>query len=105
VSVAAGLRAQASALRAQAQVLDELAQATDDAGAAPETSAEHLLDRRGLARALGCCVDVIDRLRREGAPELTLGDSPRFQLAEVLTWLRERRTGTGKLARVAGGRS
>lgn len=49
-----------------------------------------LLDRRGLARALGCSPDQVDRLRREGCPELRLGDVPRFELPAVLAWLRSR---------------
>jgi hypothetical protein len=49
-----------------------------------------LLDRRGLAAALGVGVDTVDRLRREGAPELTIGDAPRFELDRVLEWVRGR---------------
>lgn len=49
-----------------------------------------LLDRRGLAHALAVGVDTIDRLRREGCPELTVGDAPRFELEAVLAWLRGR---------------
>jgi hypothetical protein len=49
-----------------------------------------LLDRRGLAAALGVGVDTVDRLRREGCPELTVGDAPRFELAAVLEWIRSR---------------
>lgn len=49
-----------------------------------------LLDRQGLARALGVGVDTIDRLRREGAPVLRVGDVPRFELPAVLAWLRSR---------------
>jgi hypothetical protein len=54
-------------------------------------AAPALLDRRGIAAALGIGVDTVDRLRREGCPELTVGDAPRFELAAVLAWLRERR--------------
>jgi hypothetical protein len=49
-----------------------------------------LLDRAGLARALGVSAPTVDRMRAEGAPELRVGDSPRFELAAVLAWLRER---------------
>lgn len=65
---------------AVADVLAELAPA----------DAPALLDRRGLARALGCSPDQVDRLRREGCPELRLGDVPRFELPAVLAWLRSR---------------
>jgi hypothetical protein len=53
-------------------------------------AAPALLDRRGIADALGCGVDTIDRLRDEGLPELRVGDSPRFELAAALEWLRGR---------------
>lgn len=49
-----------------------------------------LLDRRGLAAALGCGLDTIDKLRREGLPTLVVGEAPRFELAAVLSWLRSR---------------
>jgi hypothetical protein len=32
----------------------------------------------------------VDRLRAEGMPELRVGDAPRFELAAVLAWLKER---------------
>jgi hypothetical protein len=50
-----------------------------------------LLDRQALARMLGCSSKHVDRLRREGMPEVPLGDVPRFELAEVLRWCRSRR--------------
>lgn len=56
----------------------------------PEKAAFCILDRRGLAAQLRCCVDVVDRLRTEGMPELRVGDAPRFELDRVLAWLRER---------------
>lgn len=49
-----------------------------------------MLDRRGLAHALAVGVDTVDRLRRDGCPELTVGDSPRFELEQVIAWLRGR---------------
>lgn len=49
-----------------------------------------LFDRRELAQQLGCGVDLIDRLRREGMPEIRLGDAPRFEIENVLSWLRSR---------------
>jgi hypothetical protein len=49
-----------------------------------------VLDRRGLADALGCGVDTVDRLRAEGLPELRVGDSPRFEIEAALEWLRRR---------------
>jgi len=77
--------------------VDQLRELVRDAVA--EAIAEHvaepaprLVDRRGLAQALGCCVDTVDRLRREGAPELTVGDAPRFEIDRVLEWIRTRST-------------
>lgn len=53
-------------------------------------TAPALLTRKALASALSCSEKHIDRLRREGLPELRVGDSPRFELVEVLRWLRAR---------------
>jgi hypothetical protein len=52
-----------------------------------------LLDRRGLGRALGCCCDTVDKLRREGMPEVRVGDVPRFHLDDVIAWLKTRKRG------------
>jgi hypothetical protein len=64
-----------------------------------------LLDRRGLASMLGCCVDVVDRLRSEGLPELHVGDSPRFEPDAVLAWLREREATRSASGETDGGSS
>jgi hypothetical protein len=61
-----------------------------------------LLTRGGLAQALSCSEKHIDRLRHEGMPELRVGDSPRFEIAEVLRWLRARSETPG--LRIVGGR-
>lgn len=55
-----------------------------------QQSAPALHDRQSLARELRCGVDTIDKLRREGMPELRVGDAPRFELTRVLEWLRGR---------------
>lgn len=49
-----------------------------------------LLTRQQIAQALGCGVSTIEKLRTEGCPVVRLGDSPRFELARVLEWLRQR---------------
>lgn len=49
-----------------------------------------LLDREGLAQALGCSTGQVDKLRRQGLPVVWLGASPRFELPAVLAWLRTR---------------
>lgn len=51
-----------------------------------------LLDRSGIARALGVGTSTIDRLRRAGMPCLFLGDAPRFELEQCLAWLRAHRS-------------
>lgn len=55
-----------------------------------------LLDRQGLAKALSCSTKTLDRLRAEpNFPELQLLDSPRFELPNVLAWIRTRNAGQG----------
>lgn len=66
-------------------------------------TATAVLDRRGLARALSCSVKTLDRLRAQpGFPELPVLDSPRFELAAVLTYLRARSGSSG--LKLVGGR-
>lgn len=48
-----------------------------------------VLDREALASALGCSSSLVDKFRRRGMPHLRLGDSPRFELAACLGWLRK----------------
>jgi hypothetical protein len=55
-----------------------------------EDSCPVLLDRNGLAQALGCSPSQVDRLRRGGLPFIRLGDVPRFELPRCLEWLRQR---------------
>ncbi len=52
-----------------------------------------LLTRVGLAQALDCSTATIARLRAQGCPCDVVGDSPRFDLAEVRKWLKERAAG------------
>lgn len=47
-----------------------------------------LLDRNGLADALGCSSSQVDKLRLRGMPCVRLGDSPRFELEACVEWLR-----------------
>ncbi len=55
-----------------------------------------LHDRQSLAQQLRCGVDTVDKLRREGMPELRVGDAPRFELEIVLAWLRTRGQAAGQ---------
>jgi hypothetical protein len=51
-----------------------------------------LLDRQALARALTVSLPTVDRLRREeGMPTIWVLESPRFDLREVLEWLRKQK--------------
>lgn len=50
-----------------------------------------LIDRNGVARALGISPSTVDRLRRDGLPCVLIGDSPRFLAAECVSWLLENR--------------
>ena len=62
----------------------------------PAANAPSLLDRAALGKALDASKSKIDRYRRAGMPCIMLGDSPRFDVAEVIGWLRaqpERRRG------------
>lgn len=62
-------------------------QAVAEAVNAPQPA---LLDRSGIARALGVGTSSVDRFRREGMPCVHVGDSPRFEIEPCLAWLRGR---------------
>ena len=65
-------------------------------------SAPALDDIDSLSKALRISKKTLQRLRAEpGFPELRLLDSPRFDRADVLAWIRARSAGTG--LRVIGG--
>ena len=49
-----------------------------------------LLNREGAARYLGITVRQLDRLVGKGLPRLLVADSPRFEPAELVRWLRSR---------------
>lgn len=55
-----------------------------------DTAGPALLDRNGLAAALGCSASQVDKLRQRGMPTVRLGDSPRFELEACLGWLRQK---------------
>jgi riboflavin biosynthesis pyrimidine reductase len=56
-----------------------------------------LVDRTGLARALNTSPSSVDRLREQGAPTIMVGSQPRFDVQEVVAWLRERGRGPRKI--------
>lgn len=47
-----------------------------------------LLDRNGIARALGLSTSSIDKLRKQGLPSIRVGDVPRFIAGDCIAWLR-----------------
>lgn len=65
--------------------------------------APELVDRRGLAQALSVSLSSVDRLIREGAPLVRVGDAPRFRVADVVAWLQARAAG-GPTHAIEGGR-
>ncbi len=78
--------------------LQDLMRAAVDAALAdfvPAESGEVLLDRAEVSRRLGISTRQLDRLRKEGLPELRVGDVPRWRWDAVLAWL-ETREGTSK---------
>ena len=52
-----------------------------------------LLDRAGLAQALGCSTSTVAKLLRERMPAVPVGDVHRFKLDEVIAWLKARKDG------------
>lgn len=50
-----------------------------------------LLDRNGIARALGVGLSTVDRWRKAGMPAVFVGDSPRFIFDEAMAWVCEHR--------------
>lgn len=67
-------------------VADGVADGLERQRAAPSEGL--LLDRNELALAFDCSAGLVDKLRRQGMPCLYLGDSPRFERAACLAWLR-----------------
>lgn len=49
---------------------------------------EALVDRDGLARRLGCSASHIDALRKKGLPTVMVGQSVRFDVSDVVRWLK-----------------
>lgn len=70
----------------------------------PAEPAPALVDRQGLARALSVSLSTVDRVRHEGCPQVTVGDSPRFRVQAVVEWLQARTNG-GPVRVIQGGRT
>lgn len=56
----------------------------------PTTAPAEVLDVAGLCALLHVSRATVHRLRADGMPTLMVGDSPRFERAAVLAWLRGR---------------
>lgn len=57
----------------------------------PAQTRSGLLDRRGIAAALGCSVSTLDRAAKEpGFPVHLVGARRRFELSEVRAWFARR---------------
>jgi hypothetical protein len=67
-------------------VAQAMADSAEGSGPAPL-----LLNRNGIAKALGCSASQIDRLRQRGLPTQRFGDCPRFDLEAVRQWIREQK--------------
>ena len=70
-----------------ARVLERLASAGGTGGGPRGPEGPQLLDRAGLALALGVSVSTIDRLIAKGCPFVWVLDSKRFEFDKVKEWL------------------
>jgi hypothetical protein len=70
--------------------LSELVAAACSAALSDQAPQPVLLDRADLAIRLSTSPSSVDRMRREGAPHVIIGSSPRFRLDDVLAWLATR---------------
>lgn len=80
--------------------LRALLRAEVDAALGERPTAPALLTQDALARELGVSPRTVYELRQQGLPTVLVCESPRFELAACLAWLRERPT-TAKSARAA----
>lgn len=70
----------------QRELPGALAEALD----ANKSSLPQLATREQCAKALNISTRSLDTLRSQGLPVVWVLDSPRFDVAEVVTWLREK---------------
>jgi len=71
-----------------AQLSSLVSEAVTEALEAHGQGAALLVDKQTLAHKLGCSATHVDHLRKRGLPIVRLGDSVRFEIEAVLTWLR-----------------
>lgn len=67
------------------RIADRLAERLGPAKPAPSP----LLDRSGIAQALGVSLSSIDRMVKDGCPCLRILDARRFEFEAVKAWLRD----------------
>lgn len=68
-------------------VFDAFAELMDGELARP-TATKGLVDRAAIAEQLGVCTATIANLERRGLPRVMVGDSVRYDSADVLSWLK-----------------
>lgn len=73
-----------------ATLREELPTALSEALAAMPSAGPGLVTREACARALSISVRSLDTLRAQGLPTVWVLESPRFDVAAVITWLRGR---------------
>ena len=49
-----------------------------------------MLNKEELAKELNISVPMVNKLMRQGMPRIKIGTAVRFELAEVVKWLKER---------------
>lgn len=49
-----------------------------------------MLNKKELAKELSISVSMVDKLLAQGMPHLKIGKSVRFELTEVMNWIKRR---------------
>ena len=51
---------------------------------------DNVLNKEELAKELNISVPMVNKLMRQGMPRIKIGTAVRFELVEVVKWLKER---------------
>lgn len=51
---------------------------------------DNMLNKEELAKELNISVPMVNKLMRQGMPRIKIGTAVRFELVEVVKWLKER---------------
>ena len=54
------------------------------------TGGDNVLNKEELAKELNISVPMVNKLMRQGMPRIKIGTAVRFELVEVVKWLKER---------------